>query len=498
MFKHIAASALLSAGALGLLSSECRSPQRLVTASAEVDAPAPLLYRAARAGHAEATELLRDWAGEHRDAYWFGKLAELGDAESFYQLAVTTTELDKHRALLKKAADLGHPSAQHELALVTSSAAAKTLWLTASASQGYLPAQVSLYQWHLLNHNDQDALDWLTTAAQHDPQSQFILAKMMWKQGKHTDAKALFEQAAQGGYEQARAFVTHLKTHVPVKTLATRPSSAAQACAITLQPIATSLESSIQAKDMMQAFGRDSRLSGLDICVNNILWLQDEVLFCSANWQRQRRLGCDLTPLADMLKEQPFTHLVIFAAQGKANVNGGVMYLDLADTYKVFVHELAHFAGFVDEYPLSTPLAAVHCESKRAPNVVTAVKGAPIDLNLLEKWYGRGYPVAISRTRTCNNHHKQAYKPVADMTFMEFHDEGLIPPLYLSLWEQQLKDPDTLTPAYRDLAVAAFNSNNGDTGEYWQQRMRGFYPSRDTASRDGGEDPPPTLPSLRR
>jgi len=44
--------------------------------------------------------------------------------------------------------------------------------------------------------------------------------------------------------------------------------------------------------------------------------------------------------------------LGVLIPQGGANVNNGIMYLDRQDTVEVFAHELAHFIGFIDEYPL--------------------------------------------------------------------------------------------------------------------------------------------------
>ncbi len=44
----------------------------------------------------------------------------------------------------------------------------------------------------------------------------------------------------------------------------------------------------------------------------------------------------------------------VLLPQGGANVNHGIMYLDRQDTFAVFIHELTHLLGFIDEYPLPT------------------------------------------------------------------------------------------------------------------------------------------------
>jgi carboxypeptidase C (cathepsin A) len=91
---------------------------------------------------------------------------------------------------------------------------------------------------------------------------------------------------------------------------------------------------------------------------------------CSSNFDNEARLGCGLYPLSQLKTPLSFTHMVVFAEQGKANVNNGVMFLDQTDTYSVFVHELAHFAGFVDEYALPESLADYHCSKNLAPNLL--------------------------------------------------------------------------------------------------------------------------------
>ena len=40
----------------------------------------------------------------------------------------------------------------------------------------------------------------------------------------------------------------------------------------------------------------------------------------------------------------------MYAKKGKANVHNGIMFIDRQDSYDVFINELAHFAGFIDEY----------------------------------------------------------------------------------------------------------------------------------------------------
>jgi hypothetical protein len=120
--------------------------------------------------------------------------------------------------------------------------------------------------------------------------------------------------------------------------------------------VTADIDSLAQTENFRASFAQDKRLQSLSICIHNVTWFDPTSIACEENWQQQGRLGCDVLTLAEKLKSLPFTHLVMFADKGKANVKNGIMFLDKQDTYDVFVHELAHFSGFIDEYPLSAQM----------------------------------------------------------------------------------------------------------------------------------------------
>ena len=248
-------------------------------------------------------------------------------------------------------------------------------------------------------------------------------------------------------------------------------------CTQRLQFIVGSEQSIKQAAAFEQQFLQDSRLTMLPICIAQPLWVEPAQLHCEGNWLGTRRLGCDLQVLGIKLETLNFTHLVIFANEGKANVHNGIMYLDRQDTYDVFVHELAHFAGFVDEYPLSKALATAVCEGRPAPNLVfQQARQGKADLSLWPS-IGDEYGVSVARARTCDNHASQAFKPSADITFMEFHDLAYIPPVYIAAWLKRLANPQAQTPAYINFAQLYEGQNKLIQGKFWRQRyvdyMRG-------------------------
>jgi hypothetical protein len=254
-------------------------------------------------------------------------------------------------------------------------------------------------------------------------------------------------------------------------------SSFKRPCTQRLQFIVSSEQSIKQAADFQQQFLQDSRLTMLPICIAQPLWIEPGQLHCEGNWLGKGRLGCDLQGLGTRLKTLNFTHVVIFANQGKANVHNGIMYLDRQDTYDVFVHELAHFAGFIDEYPLSKALATAVCEGRAAPNLVfQQARQSQADVSLWSS-ISDEFGVTVTRARTCDNHAAQAFKPSADITFMEFYDLAYIPPVYIAAWLKRLANPQALTPAYINFAQLYEGRNKLIQGKFWRQRyvdyMRG-------------------------
>ncbi|MGB1197476.1 MAG: hypothetical protein ACPG46_00415 [Thalassotalea sp.] len=74
------------------------------------------------------------------------------------------------------------------------------------------------------------------------------------------------------------------------------------------------------------------------------------------------------------LKNTPQSqYLGVIVPNGGANVHSGILYLDRQDNIDVFKHELLHFLGFIDEYPL--PAGHNFCqqvhEKATAHNLVT-------------------------------------------------------------------------------------------------------------------------------
>ncbi|WP_133471341.1 hypothetical protein [Paraglaciecola marina] len=222
------------------------------------------------------------------------------------------------------------------------------------------------------------------------------------------------------------------------------------------------LESLHQANQFKQRLSDDKRLGTLPICVHQVTFFDPDTVLCQSNWLKRGRLGCDLLSFAKQLKNIDFTHLVIFADEGKANVHNGIMFLDKQDTYDVFVHELAHFSGFIDEYPLSAGLAKRVCAGVDAPNLIFK--------NAAEK----ANPSTEYLARTCDNHAAQAFKASSQLTFMEYHDLAYIPQHYLSAWKTLLNNLPKHPSAHLNFAQLYEEANNQNDSQFWRKEYQSY------------------------
>lgn len=457
---------------------QCRDINRLKNQASIDGAPASLWYLAAKLGDAESISELGNYARLTSDPHWLEIAAELNSDEAIHTLALLSLSDSQQKKMFTKSAELGNAESQFELALMTDKASSKVFWLEKSASQGYQPAIIALHQWFLLHEEQQKALPWLEIASQFDANSGFIYARLLWRSSQFKAATAAFSKSSALGQRLAQTYLTHIREFWRKPLNDTRQLQdyfvIRSNCSIKIQIVALSLEGLVNATSFQQKFSQDNRLETLPICMNAPVLADPKDVTCDKHWQGQKRLGCAPLELETLVEKAEFSHLVVIAEQGKANVNNGIMFLDLADNYSVFIHELAHFAGFVDEYPLSTGLAENYCVVENAPNVVIAKEQENLELADMSEWLSSADEIVLSPARTCNNHSNQAFKPVREMTFMEFYDQSNIPDLYLRLWRQALMNPARLIPASVNFAQANEAANNPEKAALWWQAYRDY------------------------
>lgn len=398
---------------------------------------------------------------------------ELGQPRALTQLSQLAQARDD-RYWLQYAAEQGDAQAQYAFAQDSTNSTLSIHYLTKAANQGHGQAQLGLFNYWAEKNRPGKALAWLRTAAQQDGPSAMQLARELSQQGKAKQAMRALQQGAKLGDEQAiRYLQAQLVTPGPDGRAinSAGPSVEREACSQRLQFLATSLHSLIQGEKFVAQFASDTRLQTLPICINPVIWLQPRQLSCQSDWRGRGRLGCDIADVSPYLQKTKFSHIVVFSGRGKANVHNGFMFLDSQDDYQVFVHELAHFAGFIDEYPLSPQLAEATCETLQAPNLRVAPGNSQPNATF---WQGLKVDVRLSKARTCDNHGYQAYKPTTELTFMEFYDFNNIPDIYLAAWHQSLAAPQQLTPAFINFAQVHESRKEWQQASYWRTRYQQY------------------------
>lgn len=314
-----------------------------------------------------------------------------------------------------------------------------------------------------------------------EAEQQLAHGLVLWRDKKYQQSAQVFASLAAKKLEPQLQSLTNLYHYHASAFIHNDHSEAFQPlsavpknCKQKLLFVTADLESLPQAEYFRSRFSQDPRMRDLSICIYEQTWFDPIDLICKENWQQSGRLGCQLLSLAEKVKTVPFTHLVIFAKKGKANVHNGIMFLDRQDTYDVFIHELAHFSGFIDEYPLSKMLAKRVCAGVDAPNIVfKKAKQSEADT---EYWDSMGHASApdLYAARTCDNHSTQAYKASKKLTFMEYHDTAFIPANYLKAWQNQLQNTPNQPSAHVNFAQLYEQSKNLPESTFWRAKYQQY------------------------
>ena len=208
-------------------------------------------------------------------------------------------------------------------------------------------------------------------------------------------------------------------------------------CLQHIQMIATNEKTAKKAAQFSYAFHTDQRLATLGICLSPVIWLNESLVTCDFDGTFLRA-NCQLEPLKPWLEQTTISHLVILVETTKAYTYQGVMYLDAKDNYDVFVHELAHFAGFMDEYSLPETSAKLYCDDIDAINVIS-LQEWQASSSRVKLWREYSQSFKASNSVTCNAVNKITIKPSDKLTFLEYYDTAYIPELYINLWRYQLE-----------------------------------------------------------
>lgn len=141
-----------------------------------------------------------------------------------------------------------------------------------------------------------------------------------------------------------------------------------------------------------------------------------------------------------------FDFIVMMPRLGHASVQSGVMHLNSSSHYGIFLHELMHFNGFEDEYPLPAAKQQWLCklEGKVAPNLFISQK--------------QQAPKGWSVSQACQQG-GIAYKPTKALSIMQYQQVPLSA-RYRRLWQRQIDDLSVEPLSYRNLFISLAESDN--------------------------------------
>lgn len=180
-----------------------------------------------------------------------------------------------------------------------------------------------------------------------------------------------------------------------------------------------------QLTALSQRYQQQPQPRAASFCFSKPIYLGNTI---DCQQQPDSAAQCDWRPLiADKRWPIGFDFIVMMTQTGSGNVQGGIMHLNSASHYGLFLHELMHFNGFEDEYALPTAKQAWLCEQRGlvAPNLFIA-NGVPA-------------PAGWTVSDSCQVGSK-AYKPSADWSIMQYQQLPLSTQ-YQQLWLRKISEP---------------------------------------------------------
>jgi len=244
-------------------------------------------------------------------------------------------------------------------------------------------------------------------------------------------------------------------------------------CSINVQLFATNLAGLRHGKALSSAF--EQHKLAKYICVKTPKYIPAEVVNCQH--LPTDKIRCDASQWLQR-SDINSRYLGVIVEQGGANVDNGIMYIDQQDNLDVLVHELSHFIGFVDEYPLprqhqkchqlqQTPFAhnlvvlGKYYQGERGTlreNILlqlpwrSLIKDSTPILSRHPQGWKLGTPaehndeIGMFATNSCNSKRDtQAFKPLAQRTKLEYFELDF-PAIYLNIFK--LDPKRYLMPSY--------------------------------------------------
>jgi len=369
----------------------------------------------------------------------------------FFSSQIINYHFNQSQSYIYTAAGLGNPHANYQLYLQTQD----KYWLRKAASLNHLE---SVFKWYLIQNKNQHVSQnvWLQQAINLGHKEAIliklnnVIEKKQWQlakdfQQQYSDVLNTLEGELSVQYKNIKSLLSvaaisekntfeAFSNQASVANLTNQEQSKAELqCAITIQTVVQSKLLLTKVEQFETVFA-NSKLNDLSICFLPPQTLPDLQVICQPD--KYNRIECNLNLLSQSLLKKvnvnpiTYNHVLVVVEQGDANTRGGLMYLDKHDSDQVFIHELAHWLGYVDEYQIKAQQQKQLCNVIKpkwiSPNLFVASK----TLNKRQAQELAGQSLYLANT--CIGSGFQAYKKYDEPSFMEF--------LNLPLSEQYAQD----------------------------------------------------------
>lgn len=239
-------------------------------------------------------------------------------------------------------------------------------------------------------------------------------------------------------------------------------------CAVNIQLLASDYLQWQYAYQLMTKWKGDQQLNTLPICFNQIESFDAKPLACIDT--NNRRLSCNLRFMAENLSlDNNVLPVVVHGHSGVANYNNGIIFTNLSKSYGVFVHELFHHFGFIDEYSLPTSIGSKICKvtepSAKGENLMVVPLSALEDFKRSDS-----YQLFSTPTDTCNQFDSIAYKLVPQMTIMGYMDQS-VPSQYATKARNKMQLRFNFLSNYQYAYALAYEEfNDMESYQLWLQK----------------------------
>lgn len=319
-----------------------------------------------------------------------------------------------------------------------------------------------LAQFHLERKNYRKARKWLSIASLNSAEALSAYLKLMATQKDWAGVDSWLSKELYLDDLAHLKWRNALQNKTQINTVATLVKG--EQCLSRIQPLATDVDSLESSHTLIEQFQQDARFTKLALCINYPLLIRPSRCHKTQPLETSDK-ACLLVNVAKRFNANEFSQLMIMTSDKRSYVKNGVMWLSENAAYSLMLHELAHFVNFVDEYPLRQAIAKSHCEDINSS--ANLVSSGHLDMPTKMKQF--------FLAKTCIAVGKDTYKRARGITFMEYHDVGIIPETYLKIWHQRVLDPTHQIPAYIAIQRAFEELNKPQQGHYWRTEAGRFW-----------------------